>query len=270
MNRVGEHPVSAGPLAVRWLGYELPELRAGTKGTARLRLQNAGSATWRARAPTGVLASYHWLDGRGNPIVWDGLRTALERPIAPGETAELELAVGIPQPPGRYRLAFDFLEEFRFWWGDVGVSPLELDVEVRPRIDARRLGVALSGGPDERTAAALAGQEEPLVADEPAAVAHLLAGAIPAPDWSRRILDAHTEGYAAVGGSIQSSDRALRPWSGGGGRNPAFSHPLLLPSLLSGLEPLEHRGLPAYEPGADPWLFDGRIRVQLRRRRYRP
>jgi len=268
MNRVGEHPVSAGPLAVRWLGYELPELRAGTTGTARLRLQNAGSATWRARAPTSVLASYHWLDSRGNPIVWDGLRTPLKRPIAPGETAELELAVGIPQPPGRYRLAFDFLEEFRFWWGDVGVTPLELDVEVRPRIDARRLGVAIGGGgADERTAAALAAQEEPLVAHEPAAVAHLVAGTIPAPDWSRRLLDAHAEGYAAVGGSIASSERALRPWAPGGGRNPSFPYPLLLPSLLAGIEPVEHAGLPAYEPHDETWVFDGRIRLQLARRR---
>lgn len=269
MNRVGEHPVTVGPLAIRWLGYELPELRAGTAGTARLRLQNAGSATWRARAPTGVLVSYHWLDDRGNPIVWDGLRTPLERPIAPGETVELALALGIPQPPGRYRLAFDFLEEFRFWWADVGVTPLELGVDVRARIDERRLGVALSGGSDERTAAALAGQEEPLVEDDPVAIAHLVASAIPAPDWSRRLLDAHAEGYAAVGGSIESSDRALRPWAPGGGRNPAFPHPLLLPSLLAGLEPVEHAGLPAYEPGADTWLFDGRIRLQLARARRR-
>ena len=48
MQRVGEHPVPVGPLAVRWLAYELPELRAGTTGTARLRVTNAGSATWRA------------------------------------------------------------------------------------------------------------------------------------------------------------------------------------------------------------------------------
>jgi len=78
MERVGEHPVSVGPLAVRWLAYRLPELRAGTTGIARLRLQNAGSATWWARGDTGVLASYHGLDDHGNPIVWDGVRTPLE------------------------------------------------------------------------------------------------------------------------------------------------------------------------------------------------
>ncbi len=270
MEPVGEHPVPAGPLAIRWLAYRLPELRAGTTGTARLRVENAGSARWRARGEDGVLLSYHWLDDRGNPIVWDGIRTPLRRPVEPGETAELELELGVPQPPGRYRLAFDFLEEFRFWWGEVGVTPLELDVHVRPRIDERRLAVAVADGPDERTTAALTSQEEPVVSSDPAAIAYLAAGAVPAPDWSRRLLDAHAEGYAAVGGSIESPDRSLRPWAPGGGRKPTFPHPLLLPSLLVGLAPGEHSGLPAYHQDDETWIFDGRIRVQLpRARRFR-
>ena len=66
------------------------------------------------------------------------------------------------------------------------------------------------------------------------------------------MLDAHAEGFAAVGGSIESRERALRPWAPGGGRNPGFAHPLLLPSLLAGLEPAEHEGLPAYVPGGEP------------------
>src|SRR5688500_19497793 len=103
MDAVGEHPVPAGPLAVRWLAYGLPELRAGTSGTARLRLENAGSATWRSRADAGVQLSYHWLDDRGNAIVWDGPRTAFGRPVEPGETAEVELERPAPQPPGPYR-----------------------------------------------------------------------------------------------------------------------------------------------------------------------
>lgn len=269
MEPVGEHPVPVGPLAIRWLAYRLPELRAGAEGVARLAVQNAGSATWRARAHAGVLASYHWLDDRGNPILWDGIRTPLARAVGPGETVTLDLDVRMPQPPGRYRLSFDFVEEFRFWWSEVGVTPLELEVDVRPRIDERRLGVVVRGGADERTAAALAGQDEAIVEDDPSAVAHLVAGAVPAPDWSRRLLDAHAEGYAAVGGSIESSDRALRPWGPGGGRNPAFAHPLLLPSLLAGLEPTEHEGLPAYVPDGDPWIFDGRIRLRLPRGRRR-
>jgi hypothetical protein len=268
MERVGEHPVPAGPLAVRWLGHELPRLRAGEWATVRLLLANAGSATWRSR----VLLASHWLDDRGNAIVWDGPRTKLPRAVPPGEEVELDAAVRVPQPPGRYRLAFDLVEEFRFWFAEVGSHVLELEVEVAPRIEERRLSVVVHGPSDEQTAAALAAQEEPLVDGDAVATAHLVGGAVPAPDWSRRILDAHAEGFAAVGGSIDGG-RDLAAWRSQGGRNPAFAHPLLLPSVLDGLELREHAGLPAYFPervqNGEPWLYDGRIRLRLRRDRRR-
>ncbi len=269
MEPVGEHPIPAGPLAVRWLGYELPELRAGVSGTLRVRARNAGSATWRSRGEAGVQASYHWLDPLGNAIVWDGPRTALPAAVAPGEEVELALDLRAPQPPARYRLAVDLVEEFRFWFEEVGSSPLDLDVEVRPRIEKRRLAVVVHGGADPATTAALAAQEEPVVEEGAVATAHLVAGAVPAADWSRRLLDAHAEGFAAVGGSLESRNRALRPWAPGGGRNPSFDRPLLLPSLLAGLEPGEHEGLPAYEPAGETWIFDGRIRLRLPRGRRR-
>ena len=96
-------------------------------------------------------AVYHWLDPLGNPIVWDGTRTALPRDVAPGETVELELAVTAPRPPGRYRLAFDLVEEHRFWFAEVGATPLEVEVDVAPRIAERALEVLVHGGADPAT-----------------------------------------------------------------------------------------------------------------------
>jgi hypothetical protein len=267
MERVGEHPVPAGPLAVRWLGYALSELRAGAEATVEVALRNAGLATWRARGEAGVRLSYHWLDDRGNPIVWDGPRVDLGGPVEPGDEIEVELVVHAPRPPGPYRLAFDLVEEHRYWFAEVGSHALELDVAVRPRIDERRLAVVVHGGDSAETAAALAAQEEAVVDGDAEATAHLVAGAVPQPDWSRRILDAHAEGWAAVGGSIETRDRALRAWAPGGGRNPSFAEPLLLPSLLDGAEPSQHLGLPAYD--GDEGLFDGRIRLRLPRGRRR-
>jgi hypothetical protein len=263
---VGEHPVPVGPLAVRWRAYEVETPLAGATGRARLVLENAGSAPWRSRGKEGVQLAYHWLDPLGNPIVWDGIRTGLPAEVAPGEQVELEAAVAAPRPPGRYRLAFDLVEELRFWFAEVGSLPLELPVEVAPRIAERRLAVVVHGGSDEETGAALAAQEEPLVEDDPVAVAHLVPGALPAADWSRLLLDAHAEGYAAVGGSVAPGSRRdrrlLAPWAPGGGRNPRFDHPLLFPSLLDGLEPDVHAGLPAYAGGET--LFEGRAVVRLR------
>jgi hypothetical protein len=106
---------------------------------------------------------------------------------------------------------------------------------------------------------------------EAEAVAHLAPGALPEPDWSSRLLDAHAEGWAAVGGAVlpeaRRDRRAYAPWAPAG-RNPRFAHPLLFPSLLDGAEAGELDGLPAYE-GPDG-LFEGRAVVRLRRRSGRP
>ena len=267
MNRIGEHFVGVGPLAPRWLAWSLESPRAGTTVTARVSLENAGTATWRSHGMEGVQASFHWLDPLGNPIVWDGPRTALPHHVSPGEQIELELEVAAPRPPGPYRLAFDLVEENRFWFAEVGGTPLELEIEVAPRIDIRALAVELHGAPDPATSAALAAQQEPLArVEHAAAIAHLVAGAIPPPDWSTLLLDAHAEGWPAVGTALIATGRdgELAPWRGGGGRNPRFGRPLLLPSLLAGIEPTTHLGLPAYA-GSDG-LFDGRVAVRLPRR----
>ncbi len=268
MERVGEHPVPFGPLAVRWLSYVLEPLRAGTTSRAVLQLENAGSAPWRSRGREGLQLSYHWLDPLGNAIVWDGPRTAFPRVVEPGERVELHVPVLAPRPPGPYRLVFDLVEELRFWLQEVGSSALDLPVGVAPRIAERRLAVVVHGGPDPETEAALAAQEEAIVLEEPVAVAHLTPGAIPAPNWARLLLDAHEEGWAAVGGAVSADARAdrrrLAPWAPGGGRNPRFGPPLLFPSLLSGLQPGEHEGLPSYT--GDDSLYEGRAVVRLRSR----
>ena len=268
MERVGEHPVPAGPLAVRWLAYEVGEQRAGVATRARVRLENAGTAPWRSRGREGVQLAHHWLDPLGNAIVWDGARTALPAVVAPGETVELESTLVAPRPPGSYRLAFDLLEEFHFWFAELGSATLDLPIEVRPLIDERRLTINVYGPLDSELEAALAAQEEPLVTKDAVVVAHLVSGVVPAPDWSRLLLDAHAEGYTAVGPAIDAESRGdrrnLAAWAPGGGRNPRFGEPLLLPSLLDGLEPTMHEGLPAY-PSRDG-LFEGRAVVRLRSR----
>jgi hypothetical protein len=273
--------VPVGPLAVRWVAYEVPPCRAGTLTKARVALENAGSAVWRSQGTSGLQLSYHWLDERGNPIVWDGLRVALPQEVGPGGRVELDAPLRAPIPPGGYRLAFDLVDEGRLWLAEIGNTPLELAVEVAPRIAARTLAVRVRPGPErlvQATGQALAAQEE-AVAAEPGAVAAatLAPGCAPAPDWSRRILDAHAEGYAAVGGSVEPAGggllarrraaAALAPWAPGPGRVPAFSHPLLCASVLTGVEaePADDvDGLPAVVPPPDePWLYDGRIRVRF-------
>jgi hypothetical protein len=268
---VGEHPA---PLAPEWLGAGEATHRAGTSATVAVKVRNAGRATWRSDGAEGLQLSYHWLDSRGNPIVWDGPRTPFREPVRPGQAAELLATVVAPRPPGRYVLRFDLVEEHCFWLAELGCPTLDVDVDVVPLITRRRLAVRVHGGPDEGTTRALAAQEEELVDDDADAVAHLVAGSEPAPDWSRRLLDAHADGWPAVGPALvteapgllsgrRRAARSLQAW-GPGGRNPRFDGPVLLPSLLVGMEPGVHLGLPAYE--GEGTVFEGRAVVRLPRR----
>jgi hypothetical protein len=211
---------------VRWHALEVAPVQAGALAHARVTLENAGAAPWRD-----LSVSYHWLDDRGNPIVWDGIRHPVS--AAPGERVEQELRVRGPIPPGRYKLAFDLVDEHRFWLAELGNYAPELDVDVVER---------------DAAAARLYGAEGDV----------------------EQIAAAHREGYAAVGGSLEMRrrPRELEPYAPGGGRNPAFEHPLVCPSLLPPLEPnAEVEGLPAWRPeGDEPWLYDARIRLRPRLR----
>jgi hypothetical protein len=274
------HDVPAGPFAVRWHGYELPHFRAGAPASVPVELENAGTAAWRSLPGAGVYLTYHWLDLRRNPIVWAGAFIALPRPVEPGELLTIAVDTRAPTPPGRYRLAIDLVDEGRAWFSELGNHRLEDDVEVGPRLSRRALAVEIADGPPELielTRAALAALEEPPAA-EADVTAYLAAGCRPAPDWSRLVLDAHEEGFAAVGGSVtaeragllRGAPRELEPWKSGFGRSPGWDLPLLCPSILTEAVPDPPwtdpvAGLPALDPEQidEPWLCDGRIRVAV-------
>lgn len=222
-----------GPLVTQWQALAHEPVQAGTLFAAHAEVTNAGTAPWRTRGDEdGLFLSYHWLDERDNPIVWDGRRTALERIVAPGETLRQELLVRAPIPPGRYRFAVDLVEEHRFWVAELGNEPFAETVDVTPR---NASGARVFGAePDE--------------------------------EWLAGAAELHRQGYGAVGGAIDA--RGFTDYAPGGGRHPSFPHPLVCPSLLPGLEPnAEVNGLPAYDPVEDePAMFDGRLVLRLRSR----
>src|SRR5205085_11253366 len=170
MEAAGDHPVPSGPLAVRWLAYDPGRPRAGALGTARLAFENAGTVPWPPTGERRVCLAYHWLDELGNPIVWDGLWTALPHDVPPHGRVETALTLRGPIPPGRYRLAVDLVAEDRYWFTEVGNAPLEREVEVAPRIERRMLAVL--------------GTDEEAVDDGAEVIAYLAPGVVPGPDWS--------------------------------------------------------------------------------------
>lgn len=230
--------MSHGPLSVAWGEWSLDAQHAGAVGEAHVEIANTGTVRFGAT----IFLAYHWLDLRGNPILWDGLRTPLPA-LEPGERAEVTARVRAPIPPGPYRFAFDLVAEGRAWFSELGSAALTVDVEVLPR----------TGEPH----------------------AHLPPDVEPAGDWAERVRAAHAEGYAVVAGAIdvhggrRRRPRELEPYRPEGGRQPGFSAPLVCPSVLDGvlLERLgDVAGLPAYAaPLDEPWLYDGRIVLRLRR-----
>jgi hypothetical protein len=230
--------MTKGPLAVRWGDWTLAAPHAGAVTTAQVELENTGAVSWRDP----VLLSYHWLDLRGNPIIWDGERTPLPL-VEPGERVSVEACVRAPIPPGRYRFALDLVAERRIWFSELGSESVSAEVEVLPRGDR--------------------GQAE------------LPPWVEPSEDWRKRVDAAHAEGYAVVAGSVEwlgslarRRPKALGPYEPGSGRIPGFAHPLVCPSVLEGVE-LERvadvAGLPAFAaPAAEPWVYDGRIVLRVR------
>jgi hypothetical protein len=229
--------MTKGPLAVRWGDWTLADPQAGAVTMAKVELENVGTVAWRAS----VLLSYHWLDLRGNPIIWDCERTALPL-VEPGAGLSTEARVRAPIPPGRYRFALDLVAEHRVWFSQLGSELAWSEVDVLPR--------------------------------EGSWHAELPRWLEPSADWRERVDAAHAEGFAVVAGSFdwagglaRRRPRALEPYLPGTGRIPGFSHPLVCPSVLDGVE-LESlpdvAGLPAFAaPVEEPWLYDGRIVLRI-------
>jgi len=233
--------MAKGPLAVRWLDWALEPPQAGAAGHARIELENSGSVRWR----NGVRLAYHWLDERGNPLVWDGERTEIPH-LAPGERATVDARIRAPIPPGRYRLSLDLVAELRCWFVELGGEAHETTVDVEPRRGRGRV--------------------------------ELPAWVTPGSGWQERVDAAHAEGYAVVagaivweGGLLHRRPRDLDAYRPGPGRIPGFPHALCCPSVLEGVELSrlpDVAGLPAFAPPAgEPWLYDGRIVLTAEPRR---
>jgi hypothetical protein len=104
---------------LQWIAGEPPaEWRANRLVHVPATVRNASSATWPARGATRVALAYHWLDSAGQPVVFEGLRTALPKDVAPGESVELELEIATPREPGDYILELDALRERVAWFSD--------------------------------------------------------------------------------------------------------------------------------------------------------
>ena len=96
---------------------------------------NLSGEPWSSDGPNPVNVAYHWYDGRGGIVSYDGQRTRLPREVGPGEQAELHLRVHPPGLAGRYVLEIDVVREGVRWF-EVNER---VHVEVRPTTQMRAI-----------------------------------------------------------------------------------------------------------------------------------
>ena len=103
---------------------------SGQTTTVPITITNTGRRIFPATDPTPVRLSYHWLDGSGATVVWDGLRTALPADLKPGQSVQLRATVSAPPNVGQFTLRFDLVEEGIVWFSDRGNPTGDLPVAV--------------------------------------------------------------------------------------------------------------------------------------------
>lgn len=120
---------------VAWVSVQ-PPAQGLVDETARVpvRLRNAGALTWVTAGDNPFFLSYHWLDANRRVVVADGVRTALGRPVAPGEEIALTAEVVLPSTSGAHVLQLDMVHEFLTWFEWRGSPVHEAKVQVKPAV----------------------------------------------------------------------------------------------------------------------------------------
>jgi hypothetical protein len=121
--------------AARWEEVEVPDrVVAGERFVVRARVLNASAASWQGFGSAQVHLTYRWLDGNGEQVAPEGLRTALPREVGAGDRVEVEMDVDAPKQAGAYTLELEPVLEFVAWFSarDPG-SVRRVAVEVEER-----------------------------------------------------------------------------------------------------------------------------------------
>jgi lipopolysaccharide transport system permease protein len=111
-------------------GYLAPQTRLESGRAARVsfELRNGGAETWPAGEGFGV--GYHLFDAETGTLIVDGARTPLARPLAPGESARVELEFALPPEPGRYYAVISPMREGECWYYEKGWPFLVVEARV--------------------------------------------------------------------------------------------------------------------------------------------
>lgn len=114
-----------------YLAPAMPRLTPNSITRVPVNVTNQGLVTWYSNRLRPVALSYHWLDAQTRLVVrYNGLRTPLPGPVAPGTTVRLDAAIQAPDRPGTYLLVWDMVVEQGGWFSERGNQLAETPVTV--------------------------------------------------------------------------------------------------------------------------------------------
>ena len=94
----------------------------GGEVPVQVRVTNTGSERWSATGDRAIRLGYHWYDGNGSVVVWDGARADLAADVLPGRSATFIVSVKAPRASGTFYLDFDLVQEGVGWASSRGVA----------------------------------------------------------------------------------------------------------------------------------------------------
>jgi hypothetical protein len=112
------------PYAVRFGSVPIFTFIAGATHSVDVPLTNIGTSPWNATGNTPVRLSYHWRDGAGRLLVWDGVRTSLPADVPIGGTTTLAARIVAPDVGGSVHLTIDLVREGVAWFQLLGGTPV--------------------------------------------------------------------------------------------------------------------------------------------------
>lgn len=116
------------------------KFRAGEQQSVAVTVSNQSAAIWQTQDSALLHLSYHWYNANGEEHHFDGVRTALSEPIAPGCSQTLQMNILPPTEAGDYLLEVSMVMEGRFWCEDRGLciqrQPVSVELpKLSPRAD---------------------------------------------------------------------------------------------------------------------------------------
>ena len=88
----------------------------GGEVPVEVRVTNTGLQSWPAGGDAPVRLGYHWIDGDGTAVVWDGARVPLERDVPAGPRRLAHANVRAPDHEGDHLLVWDMVQDGGIGW----------------------------------------------------------------------------------------------------------------------------------------------------------